>query len=145
MALYGQADLVILTSRSSATVASSATGMLPMQGYIDTIGGLKLTAITQQSDAFGDSYVEHLYAGIRKREPFTAAGFHDDVAASGPHVIWGNASDVGAERYMEISYGASDVINGRALVESYEVAPARGSRHRFEVAFLPTGEWATAT
>jgi hypothetical protein len=145
MALFGQPDLVVLFSRSSATVASSATGMLPMQNYIDTMGPSKISALTVQSDAFGDSWVEHLYAGIRRKEPFTFGGFYDDVAASGPHVIFGQASDVGAERYMEIGYGASDVLNGRIIVESYQVEPIRGSLHRYEVAALPTGAWATTT
>lgn len=145
MANRGQADLTIKFSRSSATVASSATGMLPIQNYVDAIGALKLTALTEQSDAFGDSWVEHLYAGIRKREPFSLAGLYEDVAASGPHALFGNASDVGARRYYEIDAGASDVINGRVIVESYQVAPARGKLHRWEANFIPTGAQDTAT
>ena len=145
MATYGQADLVLQFSRSSATVASSATGLLPIQNYVDTIGGSKITALTVQSDAFGDAWVEHLYAGVRRKEPFTFGGFYDDVAASGPHALFGQSTDIGAERYMEIGYGASDVLNGRVLIESYQVSPARGTLHRYEVACLPTGAWATTT
>ena len=145
MANYGQADLVVSFSRSSATVASSATGLLPLQNYIITIGPSKVSALTVQSDAFGDSWVEHLYAGIRRKEPFTIGGFYDDVASSGPHALFGNASDVGAERYMEIGYGSSDVVNFRAIVQSYAVMPVRGELHGYEVEFLPTGAVGTAT
>ena len=145
MANYNQSDFVLQFSRSSSTVASSATGMLPLQNYVYTINGLKWSALEVQSDAFGDAWVEHLYAGVRRHEPITFSGFYDDVAASGPHVLFGNASDLGAERYLEFSFGSSDVRNGRALVMSYEAMPARGTLHRYTVELLPTGAWATAT
>ncbi len=98
-----------------------------------------------QSDAFGDSWVEHLFAGVKQKEPFTMRGFYDDVAASGPHVLFGQTSDIGAERYFEMGYGASDVVNGRAIIKSYSVMPVRGELHGFEVELLPTGAFGTAT
>ena len=145
MANVAQSDFVLQFSRSSSTVASSATGMLPLQNYVDTINGLKWTALTVQSDAFGDAWVENLWAGVRRHEPITFSGFYDDVAASGPHVLFGNASDIGAERYLEMSFGSSDVRNGRAVVVSYQAMPVRGSLTRYEVELLPTGAYGTAT
>lgn len=145
MANYGQADVAIKFSRSSATVASSATGMLPLQNYVLSMGALKHTGVVVKSDAFGDSWEETLFAGIHRREPLTLSGFYDDVAASGPHVLFGQTSDVGAERYCEFDVGASDVINGRVIIESYQTQPAKGTLTMYEVSLIPTGVWATAT
>jgi len=145
MAVYGQADAVIQFSRSSATVASSATGMLPLQNYVIDLGPQKNTALTVQSDAFGDSWMEHSFAGVRRKEPFTIRGIYDDVAASGPHALFGQTTDIGAERYYEISHGASDVINGRVIIQSYAAIPSRGTLTMYEVECLPTGAVGTAT
>lgn len=145
MANFGQADLIVGFSRSSATVASSATGFITLQNYIITIGPSKLSALTVQSDAFGDSYVEHLYAGVRRKEPFTIGGIYDDVASTGPHAIFGQTTDIGAERWGEIGYGASDVVSFRSIVQSYSVVPARGTLHMWEAELLPTGAVATTT
>lgn len=142
---YGMADFVFQMSRSSATVASSATGLLPLQGYILAVDPVKLSAITVESHAFGDSWVENLYTGIRKLEPFKISGFYDDVAASGPHALLGQSTDIGAERYFEVSHGASDVLNGRLLVLSYQRQAMRDDLTHFEAEFQPTGAMGTAT
>ena|SRR3990167_2482474 len=145
MANANMADFVFKTSRSSATVASSATGMLPMQNYITEIDGVKLEAILTESHAFGESWVENLYVGVRKLNPFKIGGFYDDVAASGPHLLFGQATDVGAERYLEMDFGSSDVLNGRAILKSYSRMPIRDDLTKYEVEWQPTGAWATAT
>lgn len=145
MANYGMADFVFQMSRSSATAASSATGLLPLTGYITEIDGVVLESILVDSHAFGDSWAEALYTGIRKLNPFKIAGFYDDVAASGPHALLGQATDVGAERYFEMGFGASDVINGRLLVKSYRRHAMRDDLTRYETEFQPTGAMGTAT
>lgn len=145
MANYGMVDFLFKTSRSSATVASSATGMLPMQGYITAIDGVNLEALLTESHAFGDSWAEALYVGVRKLNPFSIEGFYDDVAASGPHLLWGQATDVGAERYIEMDWGSSDVLNGRVLVKSYERQTMRDDLTKYKVEFQPTGAFATST
>ena len=40
----------------------------------------------------GDAWIEQSYVGLRRVSPITIAGFYDDVAASGPVAILGNAS-----------------------------------------------------
>lgn len=145
MANYGMADLTIKTSRSSATVASSATGMLPMQQYIRKINGITLEAVVVDSHAFGDSFKESLYAGIKGMKDISFGGYYDDVAASGPHLLYGQTTDVGAERYHEIDFGSSDVVNFRAIILEYTRHPVVEDLTEFEVVMRPTGPIATAT
>ena len=145
MTMYGQDDVLFKLTRTSATAASSATGMLPIQNYIDEGAMYKLTALTAQTDAFGDAYVENSYVGVRRIEPFTISGFYDDVAASGPHALFGNTSDNGASRNFEIDYGASDVVRFRGIVASYQKVPSRGALTRYTVDVLPSGAVDTAT
>lgn len=145
MANFTQADFVIGCSRSSATVASSATGFMTLQNYVITCGPSKTVALTVQSDAFSDSYTENLWSGVRRKEPFAFGGFYDDLASSGPHALFGQSSDIGAERWFEVGYGASDVVSFRGIIQSYAVLPVRGALHGYEVEVLPSGAVATTT
>ena len=141
MANFGQVDFRIFVSTASG---SNAT-VRDWSQYVDTINGVKINGIFQQSDAFGDSWVEHLYVGVKRMDPLMLEGFYEDTAASGPHAVFGQTSDIGAERNFELNFGASDVVNGDVLIQDYERAPRRNELTRFRVTLLPTGTIGTGT
>lgn len=142
---YGQSDFTWKTSRSSATVASSATGMLPMQQYIRKMNGLSIQAIVVDSHAFGDSWKESLYSGVRGARDIVIGGYYEDVAASGPHALYGQTTDVGAERYHEVDFGASDVANFRTVQLDYTRTPLLEDLTEWEATLRVTGPIGTAT
>ena len=141
MANYGQPNVGIFVSTASG---SNAT-VRDISQYVDTINGVVLEALTQQSDAFGDSWFEHLYVGVKKMEDLVLEGFYDDVGTSGPHAMYGDVAHLGQERNFEINHGASDVVNGDVLIVKYERMPRRNELTRYRLTLRPTGAIGTAT
>lgn len=140
MANYGQPDFKISIGSASGTTALS-----DISQYVMTINGVDIEAITQQSDAFGDSWVEHLYVGVKKMNDIVIGGFYDDAAATGPHALMGQTSCYGADRLFELNFGASDVCNGRCIIAKYSRMPSRGQLTGYQVTLRPTGAIGTAT
>lgn len=56
--------------------------------YVTSIGGVKITALTQVTTAFGDTWVRNSPTGLKKVEPLQIGGFFDDTATVGPHVVF---------------------------------------------------------
>ena len=142
MANFGQPNFTISIGTASGVALSA---LKDISNYVMTINGFDIEAITQQSDAFGDSWVENLYTGIKKVGDIQIGGFYDDVAASGPHAIMGQTSDLGADRPFELSFGASDVANGRYILAKYTRMPKRGSLTEYQAVLRVTGAIGTAT
>lgn len=141
MAKFGS-DVIKFTVSS----ASGTTVTHNLANYIDTINGFKLNSMLQESHAFGDAWVENLYTGIKSADDVTVGGFFDDVAASGPHALMGQTSDLGAERNCEIDFtGTSDIVAFKYLLASYQRSPVRGELTRFEAVLKVSGAVTTAT
>lgn len=124
MAKYGSDDLGI------------TIGGTEMKNYIDTINGLDIEALIQESHAFGDSWVEHLYSGVKRGGPLTLSGFYDDTGTTGPDAKF---NTVGTEVAVVITWGGSKTSTFTGLVTAYRRLPVRGESTRFEVTLNPTG------
>jgi hypothetical protein len=119
--------------------------MHDLSQYIREVGGVNIEALTQESHAFGDAWVEHLYTGVRRVNEITLSGYYDDAAATGPHALFGQTSDIGAEREIEFDFGSSDIVHFDYLLASYNRMPVVGELTRFEATIRPTGAVTTAT
>lgn len=139
MAKYGSPSVLI-----GVTTASGSTALKDLTQFIDTINGFKINAATQESHTFGDSWVEHLYTGLRSMDDLTLGGFYDDNA-SGPHAFMGQTSDVGSERQIELDFGSSDIVHFNYILVSYARQPVRGELTKFEAVLKPTGAPTTST
>ena len=146
MANRGQPDFAITVTTTSATAA-----FRDISQQVLTFNGWNIEAVLQQSDAFGDAWREHLYTGIRQMDDLTLGGFYEDTAtATGVNAIFGNATDLGAEREMELNaglgvVGASEISHFDIIVKSYKRQPTRGELTAFELVVTPTGAVTTAT
>lgn len=140
MANYGSPNVKLTFSSASGTTVTHN-----LSNYIDTLNGFKINAMTQESHAFGDSWVENLYTGVKSADDITVGGFYDDVAASGPHALFGNTSDIGAERNCEIDFGSSDIVAFKYIELSYQRTPNRGELTRWEMVMKVSGAVTTAT
>lgn len=121
---YGQANL------------SFTVGGTEMKNYITTLGAIDLQALTEQSDAFGDAWVENLYTGIKRLQPFTVGGFYDDTASTGPDVKF-NA--VGTTVAIVITWGSTKTSTFSAIITGYKRTAARGVLTKYEANLLPSG------
>lgn len=145
MANRGQPEFQIQVTTTSAT-----TSFRDISQQVDTINGFGVEALLEQSDAFGDSWREQLYTGIRQMDDLTLEGFFEDTAtATGVHAIFGQATDLGAEREMELNFalaaGGTDVAHFDLIIRRYERVVRRGGLTRYRAVVAPTGAMTTAS
>lgn len=127
MTKYGSVDFII---KIDATDGGSLTDY---SQYIDTIAGFKITRLTQESHTAGDAWVEHLWGGVRRGEPFTIEGFYDttiDATLNGTHAV---------TRSVQLTYGGSKTSDFEAWIQDYERVFVRGELTRFRATILPSG------
>lgn len=122
------------------TTTSATTAYHDLSQYITEFSGMELLAETEESHALGDAWVENFYTGLRRVSPITISGFYDDAAASGPHAILGNTTDVGASRNIKVNFGTTNAYpKVDVVVKRYNRRPVRGELTKFEAELLPTG------
>ena len=131
MAKYGSDDVVV----EYDDVGGS---LVDMSQYVDTMNGIKFNAEMQEGHAFGDSWVEELFTGMKRGEDIVLEGFYDDTATSGPDVVFGMAA-LGSTRTLEITYGSTKTTTVETVNKSYERSSQRGQLSRFKVTLSPTG------
>ena len=123
-----------------ATTSSATAAFHDISQYITEFDGLELLAETIESHGLGDAWAEVAYTGLRRISPIRIGGFYDDVAASGPHALFGNATDLGAERVIKVNFGTTNAYpKCDVIVKRYSRKPARGELTKYEVELLPTG------
>lgn len=60
--------------------------------YVNTIGGIGIELLTQQTNPFGSSAESHTPTGMEKTPDIAISGFFDDTASVGPKVVFGLAA-----------------------------------------------------
>ena len=131
-------DFTISAFRLTSSSATAAFHDLTQ--YITEFDGLELLAETQESHTMGDSWAEEAFTGLRRVSPIKIGGFYDDVAASGPHALLGNTTDIGAERVIKLNFGTTNAYpKVDVIVKRYSRKPVRGELTKFEAEFIPTG------
>lgn len=126
MAKYGQSDFII------------SVGGTNMSQHVDTLNGADIEAMLQQSDTFGDSWVEQLYTGIRRMEPIVVEGFYDDTATTGPDAKFGGAA-LGTTVAVVLTWGGAKTSSFNAVISRYARTPGRGELSRYAATLTPTG------
>ena len=126
--------------RFKCTTVSTTTTYNDLSNYITEWSGWNQMAVLQESHAFGDAWKEQAYSGFNQADDITIKGFYDDVAATGPHAIFGTLSMLGGERSIKMSFGTTNAyIKTDVLIRSYNRIPTRGELTRYEVVLAPTG------
>jgi hypothetical protein len=135
MARYGSPSVVI-------TLDDSAGSPVIVTNYILEIGSVKVTANTEPSTAFGDSWEENLPTAIRKVEELTLTGFLDD-AVQHPAMKDPDSNPNGTSRTLVVDFGGGAGTNTILTVEcwltSYEIQGTVNGLSRFTATILPTG------
>lgn len=128
------------------TTTSATAAFQDISQTITEFSGLEIAGETQESHGLGDAWVEHYFAGLKRVSPITLGGFYDDDGTSGVQTIFGNASDIGAERVIKINFGTANAFPKMdVIVKRWSRKPSRGELIAFEVELLPTGAVTVAT
>ena len=81
------------------------------------------------------------------------SGFLDDDSATGTIALFGQSSDLGAERVLRMNFTGTTGLSTAAptnlkvdvLVQSYKRLPQRAALTKFEVVLMPTGSFSAVT
>lgn len=133
MAKYGSASVTITMDDGPG-----GTGRV-ITPYVTSISGVKLEAITQQSNPFGVAWEQHTPTGVSKVPPITIQGFFDDTATVGPHVVFIAPDDGPAdlERSLVIVFGNSKTASMEGRLVSYEVLGKNGNLTEYAAVYQP--------
>ena len=135
MARYGSPAVIL-------TVDDGGGSPVILTQFALEIGGVKITANTEPSTAFGDAWEENLPTGVQKVEELTVSGFLDDVtqhaALKDPD---GNVADT--SRTFKVDFGGAAgtnvILTFEAWLTGYELVAAVNAVTRYNATFLPTG------
>lgn len=132
---YGSASITVTYDDGPGGTGRAVTN------HILTMGGAKITSMTEASHAFGDSWEEHTPSGVKRMEPITLEGFWDTTATTGPHVVFGDPDDgpQDATRTLVLGFGDSKTLTVETYLTSYEVLGQVGQLTRFRAEIQPTG------
>lgn len=132
---YGSASITVTLEDGPGGTARAITG------HVLTMGGIKITAELQDSDAFGDTWAESTPTGKKKLEPLDLTGHWDTTATTGPHVVL-IAPDDGPQddgRELVVVFGDSKTMTVDVRLASYEVLGKNGELTEFAAQLVPTG------
>jgi len=129
---------------SEITITLDDSGGTPrvLTNYILTMGALKITAETQVSTAYGDSWQEVLPTGMNKVDNITLTGFFDDTATSGPHAVMNtpDSSPQATSRTLSVVIGNSKTWTVECFVTEYSVIGKVGNLTEFSTVLIATGQ-----
>jgi len=136
MAVHNGTEIEIYVTTASSTGAFHNISPF-VRGFSP---GINIEAILQESHTFGDSWVEQSKVGIYRMADITISGFYDDVAASGPHAIFGALAALGAERVIKLDLGTTNEYpKVDVIIKEYHRMPSLGELTGYEVVLAPTG------
>lgn len=113
--------------------------------YVTAIGGIKITAATQVTTAFGDTWTKNSPTGIKKVEPVQISGFLDDTAIVGPHVVFLTPDTTlfdgttATSRTLTVVVGNAKTFTVEVLLTDYAVLGKNGNLTEYQASVLPTG------
>jgi hypothetical protein len=114
--------------------------------YVTSIGGIKITAATQVTTAFGDTWTKNSPTGIKKVEAIKIGGFFDDTATVGPHVVFltpdttiYDGTTATSRTLTVVVANTPKTFTVEVLLTSYTVMGKNGNLTEYEAELLPTG------
>jgi len=113
--------------------------------FVREVGGIKVEALQQRSESFGDVWEESTPTGMKRVSAVSIKGLYDDTATTGPHVVFRDPDDAPSDstRTLVVVFGGTSgtfTIETRLL--SYEVLGKNGNLTEYEAMVQPTGSGA---
>jgi hypothetical protein len=109
--------------------------------YVREIGGVKIEALTEESNPFGTNYKDNTPVGVNQMPDIAIRGFFDTTATVGPHVVFG-APDDGPQdltRTLVMVFGDSKTFTVETRLVSYEVLGENNGLTKYEAIIRQAG------
>lgn len=128
---------------ASVTVTIDDHGGTPrvITSHVRTIGGLKITHISQENSPFGVAYETHTPTGKQQFGPVEIAGDWDTSATTGPHVVFGTLETTPQDstRTLLINPGDSKALTVEGYIVEYEIILTDGQLSGYRAQFVQAG------
>jgi len=137
MAKFGSASVIVSITDSPGGTARIITP------YVNTIGGLKIENLTQQTNPFGTTSEAHSPTGMSKTPDMAIEGFLDDTALVGSAVVLKVAAAdraVGSVgRVLIVTIATGQVFTITVHLVSYEVVAKNGALTEYKCVVRQAG------
>ena len=136
MAFYGSDDLIIVFDSSGGTTVNVTQS-------VQSINGVDLEAIMEETHTFGDAWVENMFTGLRRANEITITGLYDDAASTGSNAMFNDPGNQltasSASRTLQVTWGGGKTSTVETFIKTFKRTPSRGALTQFECVLVPTG------
>lgn len=131
---YGSASAVITIDDHGGTPRI-------ITGHVLTIGGMKITQISEENSPFGMANEQNTPVGKQKFGPVTIAGNYDTSATVGPHVVFSTLETTpqDATRTFVMSPDGVKNLTVEGFVTEYEPVMTNGKLTGYSATFVQAG------
>jgi len=132
---YGSNSIVVEYDNAGGT-------LVDITQHVLELSSLDVEIVLEDSHSFGDSWAEALAVGLRKLADVTIMGFFDDVATTGPDVLFQANIPTGpasTSKTLKITFGGTKTLSVETFISKYRRMPKRGEITKYEVVLRPTG------
>jgi hypothetical protein len=128
---------------ANATVTIDDHGGTPrdITAHVRTIGGLKISQITEENSPFGVAFEKNTPVGKQKFGPVTIGGDWDSTPTTGPHVVFSTLETLpgDATRTLVVVVGDSKTLTVEGYVVEYEPILNDGKLTGYNAQFVQAG------
>lgn len=128
---------------ASASITIDDHGGTPrdITGHVRTIGGLKITQITEENSPFGMDHEQNVPVGKQKFGPVQLHGDFDTTPDTGPHAVFSTLETTpnDATRTLVIVPGDGKTLTVEGFVTEYEPVLTDGKLTGYNATFVQFG------
>jgi glucose/arabinose dehydrogenase len=134
MAKFGSASAVVTLDDHGGTPRIITSNVL-------TIGGLKITQISEENSPFGQAYEQNTPVGKQKFGPVTITGNYDTTATTGPHVVFSTLETTpsDATRTLVVSPDGTKNLTVEVYAVEYEPILTNGKLTNYSATLVQAG------
>lgn len=134
MAKFGSASTVVTIDDHGGTPRIITPHVL-------TIGGLKISQITEENSPFGMANERNVPVGKQKFGPVTIAGNYDDTATTGPHAVFSTLETTPNDttRTLVVSPDGTKNLTVEGYVTDYELVLTNNKLTGYSATFQQAG------
>ena len=134
MAKSTPADIVVSYDASNGS-------LIDISQYVQTLGGIELENLIEETHTFGDSYEESTPVGIARWAQIEVGGLYDDTSG-GPNDLFNAAlptSPNDATRTFKVEWGGNAATEVETILIKYTRVPDRSALTKFSATLQPVG------
>jgi hypothetical protein len=118
--------------------------LVDISQYVQSLGGVDIENIVEETHTFGDSWEESTPIGIGKLGAIEVAGLYDDTANTGPNALFASQlpTDPNSNtRTLKIVWGPTNATYSsfETILVKFNRQPDRSALTKFSATLQPTG------